>query len=85
MRLILIEGPKDVMLGLVNISGLEIHRHTSKTLEDDRWAVEAYATPEAVLEVESRGATVTTIMNDQEHSDYLASIITQTTDDGTIA
>ena len=84
MRLIVIEGSRDVLLGLVNIQGLEIHRHTSKLLGDDRWALEAYATPEAVLEVEARGVTVTTLVSDQEHSDYIASIITQITDDGAI-
>lgn len=66
MNSVQIEGPRDVLLGLVNIPGLQIFRHTATQIDADRWVVSAYATDDAIAQVEARGATVNIIMSAEE-------------------
>jgi len=84
MRLIEIQGSKEVLLGLRLVAGLDLERHSATQVDDDLWVVSGYATDQAVLEVEARGAAVTTVMNYQELTAHFAALLTQVQDEEAI-
>ena len=67
MNSVQIEAPEEVLTtSTAEISGLSLHDHGSRKLENGRWLISAYATDEAVSALESLGCRVTILMNNEE-------------------
>lgn len=66
MNYIYIEGPIDTVWGLVDVPDMLLQLMGPEDLGDGNIRVSAYATDEAVTEVQNRGATVTVIFDNEE-------------------
>jgi hypothetical protein len=66
LNLVAFEGREDVVRGLDNIPGVVLVLPTIAFLDGGRVRVSGYASKSATPEIESRGATVTTIIDEAE-------------------
>lgn len=66
MNYIYIDGPLDTVRGLVDVQDMILRLKGPQSLGDGNIRVSAYATDEAITEVQNRGATVTVIFDDDE-------------------
>ena len=66
MNYIYIDGPLDTVRGLVDVPDMILRLKGPKSLGDGNIRVSAYATDEAITEVQNRGATVTVIFDNDE-------------------
>jgi hypothetical protein len=74
MRLVQIEGAEEVVRGLADLPDVILVPPTTEPLGDGRISMAAYASGRAVAEIESRGATVTTKIDDAELGARLADL-----------
>jgi hypothetical protein len=66
LNYIYIDGPPDTLRGLVDVPDMILRLKGPESLEDGNIRVSAYATDEAITEVQNRGATVTVVFNNDE-------------------
>jgi hypothetical protein len=85
MSLIRIEGPKDKLLGLIDIPDLGLRARAAVELQNGNWAVGANATDPAIAEVQARGCVVTIILTDEQVEQQQQIAMTQVGDDGSVA
>ena len=66
MNYIYIDGPLDTVRALVDVPDMILQLKGPEDLGDGNIRVSAYATDEAITEVQNRGATVTVIFDNDE-------------------
>jgi hypothetical protein len=71
---ILIRGTKEQLLSAANISGLLIRPRTSQQIEANVWEVNAYASNDAITELENLGAFVVDLVSQETIETHLASL-----------
>jgi hypothetical protein len=74
MRLVQIEGTEDTVRGLTDLPDVILVPPSTELLGDGRISMAAYASGRAVAEIESRGATATTKIDDAELAARLADL-----------
>jgi hypothetical protein len=65
MNFITIDGPTDILIGLEDIPGTIIEFNSAEELPDGNIRIAGYATDDAITEIESRGATVNVVENNE--------------------
>jgi len=66
LNLILIDGTEDTLLGLQDIPDMILEFGSARALPSGQVRVAAYATDRAITEIETRGATVGMVVNNQD-------------------
>jgi hypothetical protein len=66
LNFISIDAAAETLLGLEDINDAIIELGSSETLPDGQIRIAGYATDRAISEIQSRGATVTIIFNNDE-------------------
>jgi len=66
LNFIYIDGPRDTLLALRDIADMVLRLKGAQTLPDGNLRVSAYATDDAITEIQNRGASVTVIFNNDE-------------------
>lgn len=69
-----IEGTKEQLLGITDISGLQLRQRTADQMESGNWEVYAYATAASITEIQSRGPTVEVLATEEDVNAHLASL-----------
>lgn len=81
VNLIRITGTREILLGLEDITDLEIARHSDRQIDESTFSISAYASDDAIAEIEGRGATVEVVMDTDTRDTYLAGNYERLSDD----
>jgi hypothetical protein len=74
VKLVDIEGPEDVVRGLRDIPDIILVPTSSDSLDGGRLRMSACVTARAVPVIEARGATITTLFDDDETAAHFAAL-----------
>jgi hypothetical protein len=69
-----ITGPRSILENIHDINGLAIRPRTGKQTGPDEHLVKAYASDDAIAQLEGRGATVTVLKSSEDTQTHLASL-----------
>jgi hypothetical protein len=72
VNLIRITGSREILLELEDVADLDIARHSDRQIDENTFSISAYASDDAIAEIEGRGATVEVVMDTDARSAYLA-------------
>jgi hypothetical protein len=83
MNLIEIEGPAEILRGLLDVEGLSLSTRSATEISPNRFVVSGTATDAAIATVQSRGATVRTIMDNAQYDAHVNRVFSQIARDDT--
>ncbi len=66
MQLVRIAGPAGDLRQLHDVAGLDVERTSARRLDGERWQVSAYASEEALAELDARGLGVELVVAPEE-------------------
>lgn len=74
MNIIQIQGSREIVGSLNDITGLTLNRRTTTQLEGDQVSISGYASDEALETIRARGASVTVISSSAEWNQKMEDI-----------